>query len=50
MDEKKEKLVEFNGKKITEEQLLQEKAEAEKKKGMKVVEVSPEVYKTRIQE
>lgn len=49
-EETLEKLVEFNGKEISREQFLEEQRKAMQHKGMKIVEVSPGVFKTRIQE
>lgn len=42
-------LLELNGKKLTESQFKEEVKTLESKPGVKVVEVSPGVYKTRIQ-
>lgn len=54
MDSTQNKLTEekvvFNGKEITVEKFQEEKKELESQKGVKVVEVQPNQYKTRIQE
>ncbi len=49
MDEKKEKLIELNGKKLTLQAFQEEKEKLEKKKGITVVEISEGVFRTRIQ-
>lgn len=52
MDLKQKELineVEFNGQKITKAKLQEEIELAKQTKGMKIIEVRPGVYKTRIQ-
>ena len=43
-----EKEVELNGNKLTESQLVEQKEKLEEKKGVTVVEVATDVYKTRL--
>lgn len=50
VEEAVELMVEFNGRMISRTQFLEEQEKAMTQKGMKIVEVSPGVYKTRIQE
>ena len=45
MDEKE---IVFNGQKLTESQFNEKKKEIETQKGMLLIEVSPGVYKTRL--
>jgi hypothetical protein len=40
--------VKLNGKEITQEELEAKKEEASQKKGVQIVEVKPQEYKTRI--
>lgn len=44
-----ENKVTLNGKAVTKEKLTEEIQKAASKKGVKVLEVSPDVYKTRVQ-
>lgn len=48
-DEGLRKMVELNGKMISYEKFLEEQEKAIRNRGMKIVEVSAGVFKTRIQ-
>lgn len=45
-----DKEIVLNGNKLTESQFIEKKEELEKQKGVKVVEVSTDEYKTRLQD
>lgn len=48
--EESNELVEVDGNKITQQQLKEKKKEVEKKPGMKIVEVKPGVYRTKLED
>jgi len=40
----------LNGKKVSQQQLNKKKKEAEDKKGMKIVEISKDTYRTKLED